>query len=57
VLIDGKEYGVTPTRVPAQTVGRHVVRLELADHAPWTKTESVIAGTTARVTGSLERIR
>jgi serine/threonine protein kinase len=57
VLIDGKEYGVTPTRVPAQTVGQHVVRLELADHAPWTKTESVIAGTTARVTGSLERIR
>jgi len=57
VLIDGKEYGVTPTRVPAQTVGQHVVRLELADHAPWTKTESVTAGTTARVTGSLERIR
>jgi serine/threonine protein kinase len=57
VLIDGKEYGVTPTRVPAQTVGQHVVRLELADHAPWTKTESVAAGITARVTGSLERIR
>lgn len=57
VLIDGKEYGVTPTRIPAQRVGQHVVRLELADHAPWTKTESVTAGTTARVTGSLERIR
>jgi PEGA domain len=57
VLIDGKEYGVTPTRVPAQAIGQHVVRLELADHAPWTKTESVTAGTTARVTGSLERIR
>jgi serine/threonine protein kinase len=57
VLIDGKEYGVTPTRVPAQRVGQHVVRLELADHAPWTKTEAVTAGAMARVTGSLERIR
>ncbi len=57
VLIDGREYGVTPTRVPSQTAGQHVVRLELADHAPWTKTELVTAGTMARVTGSLERIR
>jgi serine/threonine protein kinase len=57
VLVDGKEYGVTPTRVAAQSVGSHVVRLELANHAPWTKTEAVTAGATARVTGSLERIR
>jgi eukaryotic-like serine/threonine-protein kinase len=57
VVVDGKEYGVTPMRVTGQSVGRHVVRLELADHAPWTKTEAVTAGATARVTGSLERIR
>jgi serine/threonine protein kinase len=57
VLVDGKEYGVTPTRVTGQSVGSHVVRLELANHSPWTKTEAVTAGGTARVTGSLERIR
>jgi serine/threonine protein kinase len=57
VLVDGKDYGVTPTTVPGLTLGQHTVRLELADHAPWTKTETVTAGTTARVTGSLEPMR
>jgi serine/threonine-protein kinase len=57
VLVDGKEYGVTPLRVPSQTAGTHVVVLELADHTPWTNTAKVTAGETARVTGSLERIR
>jgi len=57
VFVDGKEYGVTPLRVPEQRVGQHVVRLELADHAPFTETKQVTAGAMARVTGSLERIR
>jgi hypothetical protein len=57
VFVDGKEYGVTPTTVPNLPAGRHTVRLELADHAPWTTVASFGAGTTARVTGSLERIR
>jgi hypothetical protein len=57
VLVDGKEYGVTPLRVPSQTAGPHVVVLELADHASWTNTAKVTAGETARITGSLERIR
>jgi serine/threonine protein kinase len=57
VFVDGKDYGVTPLTVPGLTLGQHTVRLELADHAPWTKTETVTAGTTARVTGSLERIQ
>ena len=57
VFIDGKEVGVTPVQLPAQSIGRRVVRLELADHQPWTETKTVVAGEVARVTGSLERIR
>lgn len=57
VLVDGRDYGVTPTTVPGLTLGQHTIRLELADHAPWTKTETVTGGTTVRVTGSLEPIR
>jgi hypothetical protein len=57
VSIDGKPFGTTPVRVPGQTVGSHTVRLELADHAPWTSPAQVIPGKTVRVTGSLERIR
>jgi hypothetical protein len=38
------------------SLGMHVVRLELADHQPWTVNTHVVAGETARVTGSLERI-
>ena len=57
VLIDGKEVGVTPLRMPDQAVGAHTIRLELADHLVWTSTAHVVGGATARVTGSLERIR
>ena len=57
MLIDGREVGVTPFRVPGVTPGTYAVRLELADHAPWTATAKVVAGETARVTGSLDRIR
>jgi len=56
VIIDGKEHGTTPLQV-SQSVGSHVIRLELADHEPWTITTQVTAGKTARVAGSLERIR
>ena len=57
VLVDGKPVGVTPLRLPEQPAGPHTVRLELADHQPWTSTATVIGGQTARVTGSMERIR
>ena len=57
VLIDGREVGVTPFRLPGVTVGSYAVRLELVDHTPWTATTKVAAGETARVTGSLDRIR
>jgi hypothetical protein len=57
VLVDGKPVGVTPLRLTSQPAGSHTVRLELADHQPWTSTATVIGGQTARVTGSMERIR
>ncbi len=57
VLIDGREVGVTPFRLPGVPVGSYAVRLELVDHTPWTATAKVAAGETARVTGSLDRIR
>jgi serine/threonine protein kinase len=57
VLVDGRDVGVTPLRLPGQAVGEHTVRLELADHQAWTATARVGAGERARVTGSLERIR
>ena len=57
VLVDGKLQGVTPLRLTKQAVGSHDVRLELEDHEPWTATTQVTAGATARVSGSLERIR
>ncbi len=56
VFIDGKPLGVTPLRVTGQAAGSHDVRLELADHQPWTSTTRVVGGATARVTGSLDRI-
>jgi hypothetical protein len=48
---------VTPFRLPGVDVGSYAVRLELVDHAPFTSTAKVAAGETARVTGSLDRIR
>jgi serine/threonine protein kinase len=57
VMVNGKPAGVTPLRLNEQPVGSYEVRLELADHQPWTATTRVVGGETARVTGSLERIR
>jgi hypothetical protein len=57
VLINGKAVGVTPLRLNDQPVGEYEVRLELADHQPWTATRRVVAGDTVRVTGSMERMR
>jgi eukaryotic-like serine/threonine-protein kinase len=57
VLLDGKLVGTTPLRIPDVSIGSHAVRLELADHQPWTNNAQVTAGQEARVTGSLEPIR
>jgi hypothetical protein len=57
VFIDGKSVGVTPLSVPEIAIGSHVVRLELPDHRIWSSATRVVSGETARVTGSLERIR
>ena len=57
VILNGKPAGVTPLRLNVQPVGAYEVRLELADHQPWTTTARVVGGETARVTGSMERIR
>jgi hypothetical protein len=57
VFVDNKEVGVTPLTLSGQTAGSHEVRLELADHAPRSQTTTVKPGATARVTGSLERVR
>jgi hypothetical protein len=56
VLIDGRASGTTPALIPDVRIGSHVVRLELADHRPWTASARVEAGKEVRVTGSLERI-
>jgi hypothetical protein len=55
VLLDGREIGTTPLQVSDIRAGTHVVRLELANHRPWTASTRIVAGETARVTGSLER--
>ena len=57
VFVDGRAVGTTPLSVPDVPIGSHVVRLELADHKPWTASRQVSAGQLERVTGSLERIR
>ncbi|HXW06776.1 MAG TPA: PEGA domain-containing protein [Vicinamibacterales bacterium] len=57
VLIDGKEVGTTPLRIPDVPIGSHVVRLELPDHRFWTTSITVTAGKSTPVTGSLEPIR
>ena len=57
VFINGKEVGVTPLTLTAQAPGPRDIRLELADHQPWTTTARIVAGNVARVTGSLDRIR
>jgi hypothetical protein len=55
VLLDGRAIGTTPLQVGDIRAGAHVVRLELANHRPWTTSTRVVAGETTRVTGSLER--
>jgi hypothetical protein len=57
VLLDGKEIGTTPLRVPDVPVGSHIVRLELPDHRFWTNSVRVTSGQSTSVTGSLEPIR
>jgi hypothetical protein len=57
VFLDNKEQGVTPVTLTGQAPGSRVVRLELPDHSPRSETVTLKPGATARVTGSLERIR
>ena len=57
VLLDGTIVGKTPLMLTAVKVGTHVVRIELAEHKPWSSTTRVTAGQEARVTGSLERFQ
>ena len=54
VFVDGKNVGQTPLSIPEIAIGAHVVRLELAGKQTWTASTRVVAGETARVTGSLE---
>jgi hypothetical protein len=56
VFLDGTAIGATPLRIAASS-GSHTVRLELANHSPWSTRVVVRAGQQAPVTGSLERIR
>ena len=57
VFVDGRAVGTTPLSLPEVPIGSHVVRLELAEHRTWSSSTRVAAGQTARVTGSLDRIR
>jgi len=54
VFVDGRNVGQTPLSLPEIAIGAHVVRLELAGKRTWTSSTRVVAGETARVTGSLE---
>ena len=54
VFLDGRNVGQTPLSLPEIPIGAHVVRLELAGKQTWTTSTRVVAGETARVTGSLE---
>ena len=54
VLLDGRSIGRTPLTLPDVAIGMHVVRIELTGKKPWSSTARVVAGETARVTGSLE---
>jgi serine/threonine-protein kinase len=57
VLLDGKIVGKTPLRLPDVRIGTHVVRIELAEHRPWSSVARITAGQEYRVTGSLERFQ
>jgi hypothetical protein len=54
VFVDGRSVGQTPLSVPEVAAGSHVVRLEMPGKRTWSTSTRVIAGQTARVTGSLE---
>jgi serine/threonine protein kinase len=54
VFVDNKNVGVTPLMISDVKVGSHVVRFEMAGKKPWSTSTRVVAGQTARVTGSLE---
>jgi hypothetical protein len=54
VFLDNRSVGQTPLSLPEVRVGTHVVRIEMAGKKPWTTTKVVVAGETARVTGSLD---
>jgi hypothetical protein len=54
VFLDGKNVGQTPLSIPQVAIGAHVVRLEMTGKRTWTSSTRVVAGETARVTGSLE---
>jgi hypothetical protein len=54
VLLDGKNIGMTPLTLNNVSVGSHVVRIEMPGKRSWASTTRVVAGETARVTGSLE---
>ncbi|HET7698357.1 MAG TPA: PEGA domain-containing protein [Vicinamibacterales bacterium] len=54
VFLDGRNVGQTPLSLPEVPIGAHVVRLELEGKRTWTASTRVVAGETARVTGSLE---
>jgi serine/threonine protein kinase len=54
VLLDGRVIGRTPLTLPDVHIGLHAIRIELTGKKPWSSTVEIIAGQTARVTGSLE---
>ncbi|MGH9409085.1 MAG: PEGA domain-containing protein [Vicinamibacterales bacterium] len=54
VLLDGRAIGRTPLTLPDVHIGLHVIRIEMTGKKPWSSTVEIIAGQTARVTGSLE---
>jgi serine/threonine protein kinase len=57
VMLDGNIVGKTPLRLPDVKIGTHVVRIELAEHRPWSSVVRVTSGQQSRVTGSLERFQ
>ncbi|MDQ3070842.1 MAG: PEGA domain-containing protein, partial [Acidobacteriota bacterium] len=57
VLLDGREVGVTPIRLPNVAPGSHNIRVELRFHQPYTATVQVRGGQQARVAASLQPTR
>jgi serine/threonine-protein kinase len=57
VMLDGNIVGKTPLRLPDVKIGTHVVRIELAEHRPWSSVVRITSGQQSRVTGSLERFQ